>query len=142
MNEKTLEILEFHKVLSRLAGFAAFSASQEMARGLKPTRSLEEALHRQAVTTEAGMLLSVNDSTGIGGAVDIRPLVNLAERGGVLTPAELLDVKTTLVAARDLSRVFDHSAGEYPLLHQMAGPLSPGLGLVDVISAAFPSAAK
>jgi len=134
MDEKTLEILEYHKVLSRLAGFAAFSASQELALALRPTRSLEEARHRQAITSEAVHLLSVNDSTGIGGAVDIRPLVNLARRGGVLTPAELLSVKTTLAAARDLSRVFDHSGEAYSHLTQMAIPLAPGLGLIDAIS--------
>src|SRR5512133_159392 len=134
MDEKTLDILEFPKVLARLAGYAAFSASQEQASALKPTRSLEEARRRQAVTTEATHLLSVNDSTGIGGAVDIRPLATLASRSGVLTPSELLSVKTTLVAARDLSRIFDHAEGDYPLLSQMAEPLSPGIGLVDAIS--------
>lgn len=134
MDDKTLEILEFSKVRSRLAGFAAFSASQELAFALKPTRSLEEARRRQAVTTEAVRLLSVSDSTGIGGSVDIRPLANLAGRGGILTPEELLSIKTTLIAARELSRQFEHAALEYPLLKQIAEPLSPGLGLVDAIS--------
>lgn len=134
MDEKTLEILEYSKVLARLAGFAAFSASQELALTLKPTRSLEEARRRQSVTAEAARLLSVNDSTGIGGSVDIRPLVMLAARGGVLTPPELLSVKSTLIAARELARVFDHNAEAYPLLAHIAEPLSPGLGLVDAIS--------
>jgi len=134
MDEKTLEILEYSKVLARLGSFAAFSASKELADSLKPTRSLEEARRRQAVTSEAARLLSVNDSTGIGGSVDIRPQVLLAGRGGVLTPAELLSVKTTLIAARELARVFDHNAETYPLLAQLAEPLSPSLGLVDAIS--------
>ncbi len=134
MDEKTLDILEFPKVLSRLAGYAAFSASEELARTLKPTRSLEEARRRQAVTTEAANLLSVNDSASIGGAVDIRPLAGLAERGGVLTPADLLGIKNTLVAARELSRVFDHSSGDFPLLQKVAEPLSPSIGLVDAIT--------
>ncbi|EKD87990.1 MAG: hypothetical protein ACD_35C00104G0004, partial [uncultured bacterium] len=32
MDEKTLKTLEFHKVIEKLAGFAAFSASAELAR--------------------------------------------------------------------------------------------------------------
>ena len=134
MDEKTLEILEYPKILSRLAGYASFSASQEIAGGLKPTRSLDEARRRQAVTSEAVKLLSVNDSVSIGGAVDIRQLASLAGRGGVLTPSELLNIKGTLVSARELYRVFDHASDEFPRLSAMAAPLAPGLGLVDAIS--------
>jgi len=134
MDEKTLNILEYPKILSRLAAYASFSASQELAGSLKPTRSLEEARRRQAVTSEAARLLSVNDTVSIGGAVDIRPLVSLAGRGGVLTPGELLNIKGTLVSARELYRVFDHAGDDYPRLSAMAEPLSPGLGLVDAIS--------
>lgn len=134
MDEKTLEILEFPKILTRLAGYSAFSASQELALTLKPTRSLEEARRRLQVTSEAARLLSINDSVSIGGAVDIRPLVSLAARGGVLTPAELLNVKATLVSARDLSRIFDHAGADFPHLSVLAEPLAPGLGIVDAIS--------
>jgi DNA mismatch repair protein MutS2 len=134
MEEKALQILEYPKVLSQLAGFAAFSASQELALALRPTRSLEEARQRLAVTTEASNLLSVNDSTGIGGATDIRPLSKLAGRGGVLTGSELLSIKTTLIAARELSRVFVHNSSSFPLLTEVAAPLIPQVGLVDAIS--------
>lgn len=134
MDEKTLTILEYPKILSRLAGYASFSASQELAGALKPTRSLEEARRRQAVTSEAARLLSINDTVSIGGAVDIRPLASLAGRGGVLTPGELLNIKGTLVSARELYRVFDHAGDSYPRLFAMAAPLAPGLGLVDAIS--------
>lgn len=134
MDEKTLDILEFPKILTRLAAYASFSASQELAGLLRPTRSLEEARRRLAVTSEAARLISVNDSASIGGAVDIRPMASLANRGGVLTPAELLNIKVTLIASRELSRVFDHAEGEYPFLSTMAAPLASGLGLVDAIS--------
>ncbi|NMB58575.1 MAG: endonuclease MutS2, partial [Chloroflexi bacterium] len=115
--------MEYPKILSRLAAYASFSASQELAGSLKPTRSLEEARRRQAVTSEAARLLSVNDTVSIGGAVDIRPLVSLAGRGGVLTPGELLNIKGTLVSARELYRVFDHAGDDYPRLSAMAEPL-------------------
>ncbi|NLF52203.1 MAG: endonuclease MutS2 [Leptolinea sp.] len=134
MDEKTLSILEYPKVLARLTEYAAFSASRELAQSLKPTRSLEEARRRQAVTREAVHLLSMNDTAGIGGATDIRPLADLAGRGGVLSPVELLSVKNTLIAARELSRVFGHTGSVYPLLEKIAEPLNPSLGLVDAIS--------
>ena len=53
MDEKTLATLEFDKVLERLAGFTAFSASGELARHLRPTKNLEQALLRLQRTREA-----------------------------------------------------------------------------------------
>jgi DNA mismatch repair protein MutS2 len=41
MNAKTLITLEYPKILSRLATYAGFSASAELALALKPTSSLE-----------------------------------------------------------------------------------------------------
>jgi DNA mismatch repair protein MutS2 len=134
MDEKTLDILEFPKILTRLAGYSSFSASQELAEALRPTRSLEEARRRLAVTSEAARLLSVMDTVSVGSAVDIRPLVSLAGRGGVLTPSELLNIKGTLISARELSRVFEHAETDYPSLSVIALPLAPSLGLVDAIS--------
>ena len=43
MDEKTIKTLEFPKVIDRLAGYAAFSASAELARALSPAARLEEA---------------------------------------------------------------------------------------------------
>ena len=50
MDEKTLVTLEFPKVLERLANYAAFSASGELARALRPAETLEDRLqHMVAV---------------------------------------------------------------------------------------------
>ena len=97
MDGKTLHVLEYDKILTRLAGFCDFSASADLARALQPTAHFEEAQRLLAETTEARLLLSTNDIS-IGGAHDIRPAVELAMRGGVLDPQTLLDVKSTLVS--------------------------------------------
>ncbi|MCX7976402.1 MAG: hypothetical protein N2646_04945, partial [Bellilinea sp.] len=95
MDAKSLSMLEFPKVLERLAAYADFSASAELARSLRPTADLQEALARQATTTEARRLLSVKSEVGIGGARDVCPLADRAARSGVLLPAELLEIKST-----------------------------------------------
>ena len=102
MDEKTLTTLEYPKILERLAQYAAFSASAELIRAMRPTNDLELALQLQRRTSEARLLLSVNADVTVGGATDIRPLVDLAGRGGVLQAAELLEVKNTLMAARSV----------------------------------------
>ena len=134
MDEKTLQTLEFPKILERLAGYAAFSASAELLRALQPTSHLDEALERLARTTEARKLLSVNDTISVGGAHDVRDKAGLAMRGGVLDAPDLLDIKATLIAARDLARTFEHQGGEYPRLAKIAEDLVPPPGVVDTIS--------
>ena len=96
MDSKTLNVLEYPKILQRLAGFCDFSASMDLAQTLEPTSSYELASARIAETTEARKLLSM-ESMGIGAAHDIRPQADLASRGGVLDPHALLDVKSTLI---------------------------------------------
>ncbi len=137
MDEKTLNTLEYPKILERLAGYCAFSASAELARSLRPTSDLDEALTWQAQTSEARRLLDVNADLSVGGAHDTRPLADLAAHGGVLQPGELLDVKTTLAAARTLARTLEHQAGSFPHVLALAEHLPPPAGLIDAITRAI-----
>jgi DNA mismatch repair protein MutS2 len=134
MDEKTLKTLEFHKVIEKLAGFAAFSASAELAHALRPATTLAEALERQAKTTEARRLLSIKLDMGVGGAHDIRPLAEMARRGGVLTESDLLSVSGTLISARSLHRSFDKQAKDFPHLAEIVRLLPPPPGVIESIS--------
>src|SRR5512147_2403940 len=122
MDSKTLSVLEYPKILERLRAFCDFSASMELARQLEPTDSYDLALARLAETSEARKLFSVQD-IGIGGAHDIRPGVDLAARGGVLDPVQLLDVKSTLISCREIKRSLERRTDEYPRLSQLAAGL-------------------
>jgi DNA mismatch repair protein MutS2 len=133
MDSKTLNVLEYPKILGQLAGFCDFSASMDLARELEPTSSFELAAARLAETTEARKLLSM-ESAGVGAAHDIRPQADLAARGGVLDPHALLDVKSTLISCRDLKKSFEKRAAEYPRLTQITLGLPDTHGLVDAIT--------
>jgi DNA mismatch repair protein MutS2 len=133
MDSKTLSVLEYPKILLRLAGFCDFSASMDLARTLEPTTSYDLALARLAETSEARKLLSVQD-IGIGGAHDIRAAVDLAARGGVLDPQQLLDVKSTLISAREIKKSLERKNTEYPHLAAIAAGLPEARGIVDAIS--------
>jgi DNA mismatch repair protein MutS2 len=134
MDPKTLSVLEYPKVLERLKGFCDFSASMELARSLEPTDSVDLAQARLAETSEARKLFSTNDNIGIGGAHDIRAAVDLAARGGVLDPQQLLDVKATLISSRELKKSLERKTMEYPRLAQIAAGLPESYGIVDAIS--------
>jgi DNA mismatch repair protein MutS2 len=133
MDAKTISVLEYPKILARLAGFCDFSASMELARALEPTTSFDLAAARLAETSEARRLLSIQD-IGIGGAHDIRPAADLAARGGVLDPQQLLDVKATLISCRELKKSLERKTDEYPRLAQIALGLPNPHGIVDAIS--------
>src|SRR5215207_1103627 len=134
MDSKTLSVLEYPKVLERLKAFCDFSASMALARALEPTDSYDLALARITETSEARKLFSTNDNIGIGGAHDIRPAVELAARGGVLDPQQLLDVKSTLISCRELKKSLERKTEEYPRLTQIAAGLPESHGIVDSIS--------
>lgn len=134
MDAKSLSTLEYPKILEHLARYCAFAASAEKARALSPTPDIEEARQRQAETREALMLLSTRPDLTIGGARDVREVVDLANHGGVLPATDLLDIKSTLIAARTLSRLFENVGGSYPNLYAIAAQMPPPLGLIDAIS--------
>jgi len=133
MDEKTLHVLEYDKILDRLSGYCDFSASKELAQAIQPSSHLDEARRLLAETTEARFLFSTRDLT-VGGSHDIRPSAKLAARGGVLDPQALLDIKSTLIACRDLKKSLGEAAEEAPRLAKIAIGLPETHGLVDAIS--------
>jgi DNA mismatch repair protein MutS2 len=137
MDEKTLQTLEYPKILERLAGYCGFAVSAEKARNLRPVNDIAEARRMLAETREVVELLATNIYLTIGGARDVRASVDLANHGGVLTPPELMDIKSTLIAARTLARTFERLGNQYPNLSDIAAQLPPPLGLVDAITRTF-----
>lgn len=137
MDPKSLQTLELHKILDRLASYAAFSASKDAARDLSPTSDLSEAVRRQTETSEARFLFSVNARLSVGGAHDVRPEASTASHGGVLEPTQLLDIKSTLQSAQSLKRFFEKAEGTYPTLAGVARDLEPCTEIVDAVSRAL-----
>lgn len=134
MDKKTLQILEYNKVLDRLASYASFNASVEKIRDLNPVSNLFRAKRSLAETTEARLLLEITPATTIGGARDIRKIAEAASRGMVLTSSELLDVKATLISVRTLNRQLEKESQTFPNLWEISQSFPGPLGLVDTIS--------
>jgi len=134
VDPKHLTTLEFPKVLARLATYASFSAGEELARALSPETSLREIRWRLETTSEARAMLDANPETTLGGARDIRPLVEAARRGATLPPPELLDARDTLVAARNLHRALTRLESQFPRLAYLASDIQPCPGVVAEIN--------
>jgi DNA mismatch repair protein MutS2 len=120
MNDKTLATLEYNKVIARLAALTAFPPGRERALALRPTNDHAEAVRRQRETAEARRLREIRPNLGIGGARDVREPVARAALGGVLDATELLDIRNTLVAVRQLKGNVTRLASQAPLLADVA----------------------
>jgi len=132
MDTKTLTVLEYPKILERLAANCDFSASADLARALQPSTSKDEILRLLAETSEARRLLDTTDAT-IGGAHDVRQPADLARHGGVLEAKELLDIQSTLIACRTLKRIIEKNAETCPRLAEIAVSLPNAQGLIELI---------
>lgn len=142
MDEKTLQTIEYPKVLERLARHAAFSLSAERARQLRPAPTLAQAQQDLDLTSEARKLLKDQPQTNIGGARDLRAYLENARRGLVLLPTELLDVKGTLVGARNLARQLNDAQSAFPLLAAIVAGWPSPVGVVDAITKAISARAE
>jgi len=123
MNPKHLQTLELPKILERLAKHTSFSAGRELALSLRPSPDFDEVARRQGETSEARALLGARGDLSLGGARDVRPLVDRAERGAILLPGELLEVRDTLVSGRRLRRAITRLRDRFPLLASIAGKI-------------------
>ena len=134
MDQKTLNTLEYPRVLAALAAHCHFNPAREQALKLQPSANLELVNQLQDETIDAAALLTLHPGTTIGSARDLRPIVEDAQRGIVLEPTRFLQIKDSLIAARNLKRVFLKNQGEFSTLESLSEELPESLGLVSLIT--------
>ncbi|NJO43598.1 MAG: endonuclease MutS2 [Cyanobacteria bacterium RU_5_0] len=106
---ETLELLEWSRLGQHLATFAATKLGAIAANNLKIPTTLEESLHLLAQTQEVYQLESeATIGLPFEGVRDIGESIERAERKGILSGTELLDIATTLAGARQLRRIIDN----------------------------------
>ena len=137
MDEKSLLTLEFDKILDRLINYTSFSGGEAMVRAVVPTTDVVEARQWQAQTREAVQLWESGANVTIGGARDVRRPADNAQRGFTLPPQDLLDVRSTLIAARSLKRRLLKTEELYPELALIAELIEDCPGLVSAIGEAL-----
>lgn len=110
MPAKTLELLEWPRLCQHLSTFAATKLGMAAAQALElpeqPAESQTLLQQTQEVYDLENQLLSPLVFNGI---YDIRPALDRAEKQGVLSGDELLQVATTLSGARQLRRLIDRN---------------------------------
>ncbi|MBN1485861.1 MAG: Smr/MutS family protein [Chloroflexia bacterium] len=125
MHKPSLNALEYPKILELLAKQTSFSASRALALALEPSSDPLEVRRRQAATSESLQLLQRRSSIGVGGARDVRPLVDRAEREGLLEPHNFLEILDTLRAAGQLRRALQSLDESFPRMRSLLPGLYP-----------------
>ena len=127
MNEKTLRVLEYYKIIQKVCEKAESQLGKEMISALKPERQLEKVKYMQEETKEAFDLLVRKGAPPLYGIKDISRELKLAEIGSTLSPASLLKVSDMLRVSRDLKSYLKEAKEEglsnYPIIQDLVDSL-------------------
>ncbi len=135
MNDKALKILEFDKILGRLAGYTDSPSVKKRIEELVPYPTLALAKDAQRETTEA-----VNTTLKLGGPpvslsiAEVTKYVKLAERSGVLHAKELMEISRMLYIARRMKAYLDEAADDCIKLHEIGESIITAKSLEDRIN--------
>lgn len=125
MNERVLRMLEFHKIVDRLKGYADTSLGKELVSQVTPSPDFKEVRQLQAETDEAAQVIRLNKTVPLGGIFDVRASLKRTVIGGVLSARECLDIASTIYGGRQVKHAIERLEGEFPLLKEFVEQITP-----------------
>lgn len=108
LNEKSLHKLELKAILEKLAACAQSEEGKERCKRLLPLTDAEEIAILQAQTSAAYKLITLKGAPSFHEAKNISASLERADRGGCLTPMELLRIAGVLRCIRNV-KAYDSS---------------------------------
>ncbi|RDU24581.1 endonuclease MutS2 [Anaerosacchariphilus polymeriproducens] len=99
MNNKSLQTLEFYKIINQLKDLATSKSGKELCKNLIPSTDLEEIQHAQQETADALTRIFKKGSLSFSGTYDVRESLRHLELGGSIGIEELLHIAALLEAA-------------------------------------------
>jgi DNA mismatch repair protein MutS2 len=150
MNEHTLRVLEYDKVKSIIAAYAASEAGRAAVARLFPAEEVSTVETLLGETRECTLILQSGESPPLDGIPDIRPAVDkLGVMGAMLSPADLLNTAITLGAGRRVKGFFRRFDGKgtltrpaVPLLCALAAGIEPLQHIEEAVLAAIDDKAE
>ncbi len=125
MEKKALHILEFDKILNKMAEYTGNDAVKQRILDLMPASSLGEATAMQQQTSEALKLILRYGEPQNMTVPHVVPSLRRCVMGAVLSPKELLDIARVLNIARGVKRYLGSAdAEEFPVLDAMEQSLT------------------
>lgn len=136
MNEQSLKVLEYPKILEKLEGYCVTEAGKATARELRPMTDAEEIDHALTCTDEAVRMALRAGRPPLTPITDMTDHIHRAQIGAALSMSDLLDVASTLRVVRDMVSYFDEddSPAELPSIRGYFESLDPCSDLEQEIS--------
>ncbi|NLM43808.1 MAG: endonuclease MutS2 [Clostridiales bacterium] len=121
MNEKTLRVLEYDKIIKLVADETVSNLGREIAMALKPSNNIYEIKEWLQETTEAVDIILKKGPFPLEGIHDIRGALKKAEIGSILSLEELLLTSYTLASVRRIKGFMKENRGEkdYPIIDEL-----------------------
>lgn len=104
MNQKTLQVLEYGKIIDMLQEEAGSELTRARIAELSPMTDPYDIRDGLDETGEAVQLITMKGPLPVGNFYDISGSLNMAKKGGTLTMAELLRIMYNLTAARNVAQ--------------------------------------
>lgn len=134
MNDKSLRVLEYYKIIDRLREKCVSLLGQGLVDELRPVFDVSEIKKMQQETSEAQGILIQRGNVPLAGIYDVLQLVRLTEIGSYLNPSQLLTLKQTLAVARRLkSFLKDGENTNFPILSGLISNLNQFKNIEDTI---------
>ena len=126
MNEKSLRVLEYNKIIDLLKKKASSSLGLKYIENLVPNTDFVEVKSMLEETSEAQSIIIKRGSVGLEGIHDIEDKVKRAYIGASLDPGSLIMIADTLRVARRLRNSLSSSDEEdfnYPIIQSLSNSL-------------------
>ncbi|HHW48041.1 MAG TPA: endonuclease MutS2 [Clostridiaceae bacterium] len=102
MDRKTVRILEFDKIIQKLADLTASELGRELVETLSPEKEFIKVEASLRETSDGVSFIVRKGSPPLGGIHNIKESIKRVELGSVLNPGELLKIADVLRAGRNL----------------------------------------
>lgn len=136
MNEKSLRVLEFNKVIDLLKNKASSSLGLKYIEKLTPSSNFEDVKYMLEETSETQSILLKMGSVGLQGIHDIEDKAKRANIGASLDQGSLILIADTLRVARNLKNKLSSSNDEnfnYPIIQSLSNSLYSYRDIEDAI---------
>ena len=137
MNERYQRVLEYPKILNRLAGLAVSAMGKERALALRPSGDFEEVRRLQAQTEEASSVIAYTGGNPMSEFDDVREYLKLSTVGATLSMKALLSVAGALRACRTVRKALVTEREDTPILTEMGSRIASNRMLEEDITNAI-----
>ncbi len=134
MNEKTLRVLEYHKVKEMLMAEAVSEMAKKKLEELMPVSDIHHLQASLSETSEAASIIVKKGGIPLNQIYQTKPSVLRAQKGGALTPAQLLEILYNLRLTKRIKNFFkEEEESDRGMIYSLTASLITHRNLEDEI---------